>query len=124
MPINRQNSDTAAADYQTVSPTRIFEIFSRRRRQLALEYLSGKAGAIPLGDLAEFIVVIEGEPTRDRYERVLTDLIHCELPKMADAGVLQYDLEDEWVELTVKRAMLTPYLELADRTHTRGIGPS
>ena len=118
MPINDQSSDETVLNRHPIPPTTLFSVFSRRRRQLALEYLSGKAGAVILGDLAEFIAVAEGEPTRDRYERILTDLIHCELPLMADSGLLRYDFDDEWVELTVGRAELTPYLKLADTTHT------
>lgn len=118
MPINEQSSDETVLNRQPIPPTTLFLAFSRRRRQLALEYLSGKAGAIALGDLAESIALAEGTPTRDRYERILTDLIHCELPKMADSGLLRYNLDDEWVELTVRRAELTPYLKLADTTHT------
>nr|WP_226008060.1 hypothetical protein [Natrinema salinisoli] len=78
-----------------------------------MAYLAQKPAAVRLGDLAEYIAIKEGEPTYERYERVLTDLAHCHLPHLHDAGLVRYNTDEEQVELVVKRNMVAPYLELA-----------
>lgn len=97
-----------------ITPTQLFMAFSHERRQHAVAYLAHKPAAIPLGDLAEYIAIKEGEPTYERYERVLTDLAHCHLPHLRDAGLVRYSADEEQVELAVERTVVAPYLELAD----------
>ncbi|MFC7230709.1 hypothetical protein ACFQMM_03575 [Saliphagus sp. GCM10025308] len=95
-----------------ITPTQLFTAFSHDRRQHAVAYLAQKPAAIPLGDLAEYIAIKEGEPTNERYERVLTDLAHCHLPHLRDAGLVRYSTDEEQVELAVGRTVVAPYLEL------------
>lgn len=87
--------------------------FSHERRQHTVAYLAQKPAAIPLGDLAEYIAIKEGEPSYEWYERVLTDLAHCHLPHLREAGLVQYDMEEETVELAVNQSVVVPYLKLA-----------
>lgn len=96
-----------------ITPTQLFTAFSHDRRQQAVAYLAQKLAAIPLGDLAEYIAIKEGEPTYERYERVLTALAHNHLPLLDNAGLVRYDADDETVELAVERSVVAPYLELA-----------
>ncbi|WP_247730917.1 DUF7344 domain-containing protein [Halovivax limisalsi] len=100
-------------DRREITPTELFAVFSSERRQRAVAYLAGKPAAIPLGDLAEWIAICEGEPTYDRYDRVLTALAHTHLPHLSDAGIVRYDAGAETVELAVSRRVVQPYLELA-----------
>lgn len=96
-----------------ITPTQLFTAFSNERRQHAVAYLAQKPAAIPLGDLAEYIAIKEGEPTYERYERVLTDLAHCHLPHLHDVGLVRYNTDEGQVEFAVKRNKVAPYLELA-----------
>lgn len=95
------------------SPTTLFAVFAEQRRQHAISYLSHKLGAVALGDLAEYIALAEGEPTRDRYERVLVSLVHAHIPQLIDAELVRYDAESETVELRPDPAVVRPYLDLA-----------
>lgn len=95
------------------SPTTLFAAFSEPRRQCALEYLAHKPGAVPLGDVAEYVSVTEGVPTRDRYERVLVSLYHAHVPHLADAELVRYDEDGETIELLVDPDVLGPYVRLA-----------
>ncbi|WP_207890213.1 DUF7344 domain-containing protein [Natrarchaeobius chitinivorans] len=97
-----------------ITSTDLFAAFSAHRRQRTIGYLTQKPAAIPVGDLAEYIALKEGEPSYDRYERILTDLYHNHLPHLTDAGIVTFDEETELVELVVDRSVVTPYLRLTD----------
>jgi DNA-binding transcriptional ArsR family regulator len=99
-----------------ITPTQLFTAFSHERRQQTLAYLAQKPAAIALGDLAEYIAIKEEQPSYDWYERILTDLAHCHLPHLQEAGLIEYDAKREIVELAVRRSMVAPYLELAGYT--------
>lgn len=103
------DAGTATED---VSPTTIFGALSNERRQHALQYLVTKPGAVALGDVAEYVTIEEGDPTRDAYERVLTGLCHAHLPYLTDVGIVTYDVDRETVSLRVTPESLHPYLEL------------
>lgn len=100
-------------EHREITPTQLFSAFAHERRQRAVAYLAQKASAIPVGDLAEYIAITEGEPTYERYERVLTALAHGHLPKLHEAGIVRYDPAAETVELAVPRSVVGPYLDLA-----------
>lgn len=100
-------------DLRDPSPTTLFEAFASPRRQRLLQYLAHKPGAVLLGDLAEYIAIAEGEPTRDRYERVLVSLSHQHVPHLVDAGLVQYDGEREMVTLSTDPETIRPYVDLA-----------
>ena len=114
MPTHTRKSRNAETDGDDYHPTLMFVVLSQERRQHAIAYLAQKTAAISIGDLAEYIALKEGDPTYDRYERVLTDLHHCQLPYMVDAGVVRYDPDTELIELLVDRDDLTPYLRLIE----------
>lgn len=99
----------------SVSPTTIFEALSHERRQLALQYLVHKPGAVELGDIAEYIAIEEERTTQDQYERIITGLYHNQLPRLIGTDLVQYDGDRETVSLRVDREALQPYLDLAYR---------
>ena len=106
-------SDTSISSTDTVdlAPTTIFNLLANDRRRYVLHYLSQTVGAVSLGDLAEQIALWEENPTYDHYERVVTGLHHIHLPKLADAGVVRYEVEQEAVELRKAANELTPHLK-------------
>ena len=101
----------------------IFELLSDQRRRYVLHYLSQRIGAVNVGEVAEQIVLWEDEPTRDRYERVCTALVHTHLPKLRDAGVLDYCPELESVAVRDSAEQLAPYLRLAVSDDFRSTTP-
>lgn len=102
-------SSTSTTD---LTPTTIFSLLANDHRRYTLHYLSRKVGAISLGDLAEQIAIWDADPTYDHYERILTGLHHRHLPKLADAGVIRYDVEQETIELQDAVDNLIPHLDL------------
>lgn len=112
MPKTR-DSNQRKGDRHEITPTQLFTAFSHERRQQTLAYLAQKPAAIVLGDLAEYIAIKEEQPSYEWYERVLTDLTHSHLPYLQDTGLVQYDAEEETVELAVDRRVVAPYLQLA-----------
>ena len=113
MPTNdRKNGTEPVPIGPSVPATRMFRALSEERRQQAVVYLTQRAGAIYLGDLAEYIAIREGAPSRDRYERILVDLHHRCLPALVDTGVVTYDPATKLVELSVPAAEIRPYLDL------------
>lgn len=100
-------------DTNDPSPTALFRAFAEPRRQHALQYLVHKPGAVRLGDVAEYIAIAEGEPTRDRYERLLVALSHAHVPHLSDAGIVRYDADAETLELATDPETVRPYLRLA-----------
>jgi hypothetical protein len=108
----RHTSNAGSID-SDLSATTIFELLTNERRQRALQYLTQAVGAVPISDLADQLTLLEGDHIREQYERVCTSLVHVHLPKMADAGVVQYDLARETVNPQEAIEQITPYLELA-----------
>lgn len=100
-------------EHREITPTQLFAAFADERRQLTVAYLAQRPAAISLGDLAEYIAIREGQPTYERYERVLTALAHSHLPALHDVGLVRYDADDETVALAVSRSVVGPYLKLA-----------
>lgn len=95
------------------APGTIHSLLADDRRRYAMYYLTRRVGAVTIGDLAEQIALGEGDLSRDRYERIVTGLYHIHLPKLAAAGVVQYDLEEETVNRRPAADALAPYLTLS-----------
>lgn len=91
----------------------IFRLLSDDRRRHLLDYLGEKVGAVAISDAAEQIALVEGDLSRDRFERIVTGLYHVHLPVLAQTGVVRYDLEAETIERLAPADDLTPYLTLA-----------
>lgn len=110
---------TATGTDDDLSPTEIFELLTHQRRRHALRYLVRRVGAVHLGELAEHVALREGDPTRDRYERVLTGLVHTHVPKLADAGVVRYDPDRKTLKRQQSADQLAPFLTLAEADDVR-----
>lgn len=99
----------------TLPAATVFSLLADAQRRYTMHYLAGKVGAVAIGDVAEQIALREGDLSRDRFERIVTGLYHVHLPKLRDAGVVDFDLDVETVERLPAADRLTPYLELALR---------
>lgn len=98
---------------ETPSLDQVFDLLADRRRRYALYYLYDTTdGVATVGELADHVMALEDESAEpeDRRLAVLTALEHVHLPKLEDAGVLEYDKRsssirywgqpslDEWLE--------------------------
>lgn len=69
----------------------VFDLLSNHRRRHALSYLAGRDEAVTLDELARELARREGTVHEAACQQVMTALHHTHLPKLADAGFLEYD---------------------------------
>lgn len=84
---------------------RVFDLLSDERRRYALYYLEQQDGPVPIEEVAEQVTEWETDSTTnlipdDKYEQVKRELHHKDVPKSAEAKFIEYDSDDEVVEVT------------------------
>ncbi len=92
-----------------------FEILTNARRRYTLSYLRSQSGAVSIGELAEVVAAWENETSVElvsskERKSVYTSLYQTHLPKMADAGVIDYDRQRGNVQLSDRANELDDYL--------------
>jgi hypothetical protein len=97
----------------------IFTILKNERRRRVLRYMLDADGRVTLSDLAEHVAAIENDTTPSRLgaqqrKRVYIGLYQSHLPKMDDAGVVEFDRDRGVCELGPDVGAFTPYLEPPD----------
>ncbi|WP_247728445.1 DUF7344 domain-containing protein [Halovivax limisalsi] len=100
----------------------IFELLKNRRRREVLQYLLEAEETVTLGELAEQIAAWENDTTvaalnSDQRKRVYVALYQTHLPKMDDAGIIDYDQDRGLIELADNADLLVMYLD-TDTHHT------
>lgn len=95
----------------------LFALLAQPGNRYILAYVVRSDGAVPYGDLVEYVVDMadppEGVARNDFRERVATRLVHSNLPKLDDAGLVDYDATERTVAATDATGVAVPYLELA-----------
>lgn len=80
-----------------VDAERLFEALAHERRQHVLAVLRDDEESASLSELAVAVARRETEedvdPERETVERVHTSLYHWHVPKLADANLVEYDVE-------------------------------
>jgi DNA-binding transcriptional ArsR family regulator len=99
----------------TISPDVAFDVLRNARRRYVLYFLREKSPR-ELGDLAERIAARENDTTVEglsskQRKSVYTALYQTHLPKLADAGVIEYDRDRGVVWLADAADQLDPYLD-------------
>ena len=94
----------------------IFELLKNRRRREVLSYLLEHDETVTLGELAEQIAAWENDTTvnalsSDQRKRVYVALYQTHLPKMDDAGIIEYDQDRGLVTLSDNADLLMMYLD-------------
>ena len=110
---------TAAADRrggERLSKDVIFELLKNRRRREVLQYLLAQDGTVTLGELAEQIAAWENDTdvnglNSDQRKRVYVALYQTHLPKMDEAGIIDYDQDRGLIELADNADLLMMYLD-------------
>lgn len=108
--------------YGTVGPEReglpldvVYDILKNKRRRFVLLYLESVEGSVTIGELAERIAAyendlpVEGLNAQQR-KRVYIGLYQCHLPKMADAGLIEFNQNRGKVELEEHGADLIDFM--------------
>lgn len=100
---------------RALSRDTIFDLLSSPRRRMALYYLRKHDGSATVTELAEEIASLEydvpvDELTRQQRKRVYVSLYQTHVPKLADAGVVDYDEDTSEVTLTDRANDVDAYL--------------
>ncbi|QZA88484.1 DUF308 domain-containing protein [Salinarchaeum sp. IM2453] len=96
----------------------IFDVLSNQRRRHAVHTLrQTETDQIEIGDLAEEIAAIENDTTvedisYDQRKRVYTSLQQSHLPKMDDAGVVDFNKDRGTIEPTPAMEDVEIYLDV------------
>ncbi|WP_415381219.1 hypothetical protein [Halosimplex sp. TS25] len=111
------DSSGAPGAESPVSINELFALLAQPGNRYALAYMTRVEGAVPYDDLVEYVVDTGGTPdglsTADFRNQVATRLVHSNLPKLDDAGLVDYDPDDRTVRPTAATEVAAPYLELA-----------
>lgn len=94
----------------------VFEILKNQRRRYVLEYLENTSGSVRLGELAEHVAAWENDTevsklSSKQRKRVYVGLYQGHLPKMDDAGVVEFNQDRGLIELTDRAVELRQYLD-------------
>jgi hypothetical protein len=94
----------------------VFDILKNQRCRLVLQYLREADDPAKLGTLAEHIAAFENgvAPTglnAQQRKRVYIGLYQCHLPKMADAGVVDFDQDRGTVAINGSGEALLAFLD-------------
>lgn len=107
---------TEKSDTDKLSKDMIFGLLMNRRRRQVLTYLLGTEGTVTLSDLAEHIAAWENDIeiralNSAQRKRVYVGLYQTHLPKMDDAGVIDYNQDRGLITLGENADSLVLYLE-------------
>ena len=94
----------------------IFDVLKNRRRRYTLHYLKQQERPVELSELAEQVAAWENDKTvaaltANERKSVYTSLYQTHLPKLADAGIVQYNRDRGVVQLSENAAQLEGYLQ-------------
>ena len=109
-------SVTSSNDDERLSKDVIFELLKNRRRREVLTYMLESDGTVTLGELAEQIAAWENDTdvnalNSDQRKRVYVALYQTHLPKMDDAGIIDYDQDRGLIALSDNAELLMMYLD-------------
>lgn len=97
------HSPSVGVDGDTDSDDRsvdtVFDVLAHQRRRYVLAILADDDRSIAVADLAEDIAVLESDEVpaeipKETIQAISTSLYHRHLPKLVDAGFVEYDDHD------------------------------
>ncbi|WP_049920216.1 DUF7344 domain-containing protein [Halobiforma nitratireducens] len=111
-------------DDERLSKDVIFELLKNRRRREVLAYLLEAEETVTLGELAEQIAAWENDTevnalSSDQRKRVYVALYQTHLPKMDDAGIVEYDQDRGLISLSDNADLLMMYLDTESHQQDR-----
>lgn len=101
----------------TLSKGEIFDVLQNQRRRYVLEYLKRYDEPVELSDLAmqvaawEYQITVD-DVTNEQKKRVYTTLQQTHLDRMEEAGIVDYDADENVITRTPYTDELTVYLEI------------
>ncbi|WP_394345825.1 DUF7344 domain-containing protein [Halegenticoccus tardaugens] len=119
----QRKSDRREVPSDVLSMDVIFELLKNRRRRDILRYLLSTERTVTLSELAEQIAAWENdievrELGSDQRKRVYVALYQTHLPKMDDAGIIDYDQDRGNITLSENADLLNMYLDTGTESDT------
>lgn len=101
---------------QTLSQDTVFELLSSPRRRYVLYLLREAGEPVELTTLAEQVAAWENETdiddiTEQERKRVYVSLYQTHIPRLDDAGIVEYDKETGMVALAAEATGIDAYLD-------------
>ena len=111
------DSEAEEETQEQLSRDLVFDVLKNRRRRYALHYLRRADDTVQLSELAEQVAAWENDIAVDAIsaaerKRVYTALYQSHLPKLDDAGIVEYNQNRGIVELSEASEQLDVYLDL------------
>lgn len=94
----------------------LFHLLQNERRRRALDYLRKQEGSVRMRDVVDHVAAAEHDTSpealrSDERKRVHIALYQSHLPKLDQAGVIDYDQDRGIISRTALAGQLDPYLE-------------
>ena len=111
------SEDEQSEESQETLPKDVqYDILKNRRRRLVLGYLSEEEDPASLGTLSEHVAGIENDKHPRKLDsqerkRAYVGLYQCHLPRMHDAGVIDFNKDRGVVETGPHAEQLLPHVE-------------
>ena len=111
------DSETEEEAEEQLSRDLVFDVLKNQRRRYALHYMRHADDSVQLSELAEQVaawendIEVEAISAAER-KRVYTALYQSHLPKLDDAGIVEYNQNRGIVELSGAAEQLDVYLDL------------
>lgn len=105
-------------DSDDLSINVVFDLLANQRRRVVLACLEDNTQSIALTELAEEVAVRENEEPlteipKETVPTIATSLYHIHLPKLADAGAVEYDQDRDLVRISKITDQVEQVLSLA-----------
>ncbi|QLG29784.1 hypothetical protein HUG10_19475 (plasmid) [Halorarum halophilum] len=109
------------SEHGRLSQNEVYDLLSNPRRRFVISYLREHGGPIELTALAREVAAWENqvpaeELTDQQEKRVYVSLYQTHIPKLRNAGVVDYDPDDGVIRLTATVDQLERYLPEEERT--------
>jgi len=100
---------------EQLSRDQVFDILSSPRRRYVLYYLREYGGPVELTDLAEKLAAWENDTTVEELppqarKRVYVSLYQTHVPKLQEAGLIEYDSDSGELWLAEANSVVDPYI--------------
>lgn len=92
----------------------LFQLLSSSRRRDVLRYLQREDGVSTLSEMTEAVATEEGMEAGSSaatYKPIYVSLYQTHIPRLEEAGVVDFDIETGMISLTARADMLLAHLE-------------
>ena len=106
--------------FEDVCGNDLFDVLGNQRRRYIICYVAVEAEPVPWRELAEQIAAWEDDTTREqvpgsKYQSVYNSLYQSHLPRLASAGLVEYDQSENLVYATDRLAEVESVVSSTDQ---------